>query len=239
VVHPTLGLEPWFKSWYEESKNLSQKTKITNRMDKEVVALYLTAVNGKTGESGEVEGVSRAIFPTGKYRLVQSNLEYVVVPEFPKEPPPDMYGVSLDWSGFYDRYLYNDSVKKRVWDPFVLSPNKYRTPGLALSQKRMEELSTFLEKDIKTENDQTGIYPERPVMGESAKQVSEWINLIVPHWRNRWIFRSFPTVHGILIDKKRTQAILKYGIHNGGGVARYRKEGKEWVLVESRINILQ
>lgn len=208
-------------------------------MDKEVVALYLSVVNGKMGESGEVEGVSRAIFPTGKYRIVQPILEYVVVPEFPKEPPPDMDGVYMDWSGFYDRYLYNDTVKKRIWDPFALDPEKYRTTGLVLSQKRMEELSVFLEKDIKTESEQTGITPDRPVMGENARLVEQWVNLIVPHWRNRWIFRSFPTVNGILIDKKRTQAILKYGIHNGGGIARYRKEGKGWVLEESRINIMQ
>ena len=100
-------------------------------------------------------------------------------------------------------------------------------------------LGDYLEGDIKIDSAQTGIYPERPVQGESWSRVGQWINLLEPHWRNKWIFRSFPTVSGILIDKKRTQAVVKYGIHNGGGIARYRKEGKKWILIESRINIMQ
>lgn len=208
-------------------------------MDKEVIKLYLTIVNGTVGESGEIEGVSRAKFPSGRYSVVGAALSYVVIPEFPKEAPQDYNGVSVDWSGLYDKYLYNDSIPKRTWDPFALDPKSYRVPGLVLTTKRMQDLTDYLEKDLKTESTQTGTYPDRPVRGESWKMVGGWINLMEPHWRNRWIFRSFPTVGGILIDKKRTQAVVKYGIHNGGGIARYRKEGKKWVLVESRINIMQ
>jgi hypothetical protein len=196
-------------------------------------------VNGTAGESGEIEGVTRARFPSGRYSVVGGSLSYAVIPAFPKEVPQDYYGVSVDWGGLYDKYLYDDSIQKRTWDPFALNPKSYRVPGLVLTSKRMQELGEFLEKDVTVENAATGIYPERPVRGESWRLVGQWINLMEPHWRNRWIFRSFPSVSGILIDKKRTQAVINYKIHNGGGIARYRKEGKKWVLVESRINIMQ
>ena len=239
TVHPTQGLGPWFKSWYLESKKMAKKTRVRGVMDKEVVKLYLAVVNGKKTESGAIEGVSRAIFPTGRYSVISPGLTYAVIPAFPTEPEQEFAGVAINWSGLYDAYLHNDSVQKRSWDSFVIDPDKYRVPGLVLTQERMREISSYLEKDIKADSAQTGIYPDRPVRGESWKMMGGWINLMEPHWRNRWIFRSFPSAWGILIDRARTQVVLKYSIHNGSGVARYKKEKGEWVLVESRINIMQ
>lgn len=218
---------------------MAKKTKIKGEMDKEVIKLYLTVVNGTKGESGAIEGVSRAIFPTGRYGVVGPGLTHAVILAFPTEPGESMADVSVSWGGLYDSYLYNDSVRKRTWGLFVLDPDKYRVPGLALTQGRMRDIASFLEKDIKTDSAHTGIYPDRPVRGESWRLMGGWINLMEPHWRNRWIFRSFPGVSGILIDRARTQAVLKYSIHSGGGIAGYKKENGVWVLVESRITIMQ
>lgn len=238
-VHPTLGLKPWFDAWYAASTKSAKKMKIKGRIEKEVINLYLTIVNGTPTDSEGVEGVAGARFPSRTYRATQPTLTFSVIPAFPAESPENGFFSTSEWESLFEKYMYNDSVPKKTWDVFALKPEAYRVPGLVLTQEKSIEIQGFLDQDIRADSLQTGIYPERPVRGERWEQLKEWINLIEPHWRNRWIFRSFPVVQGILIDKKRTGAVVQYRTHNGGGVAVYRKEGARWQQVNSRITTLQ
>ncbi len=230
----------YFRSWYQEAVKTSKKRV---GLEDQILSLYLTAVNGYSAPSGNVEHLSRVIPPGGKYSLVQNALTYLVIDQFPARVHGDYASQPRGWGAVIDSISLALLNSEKVIEPLSIHPNKYRVPGLPLNDKRNKELGELLDKDLVEKGGsgkESWVEPtERLVRGRRFELVSGYIDLIQPHWGNRWIYRSFPTIQLIIIDKSATQALLRYGIHNGGGYAHFEKTEFGWRPTESTINILQ
>jgi hypothetical protein len=243
VPDPSSGLEGYFEGWYKEAARAAKKSKKKKGIEKEIISLYLAAVNGRAGSDGNTEHLSRVMPPRGKYSLVQNFLFYHVVEQLPERGKEDYYNPSRGWAEVIDSIAQAMYSSEKMMEPLRIHPDKFRVPGLPLDEKRNKELREFLDADVakkeNSENDPWAEPAERMVRGKHFDMISQWVGLIQPHWGNRWIYKSFPTVSVIIIDKKSTQALLRYGIHNGGGYAHFKKTKSGWEPTESRINILQ
>jgi hypothetical protein len=238
---PGTGLQNYFTSWYKDAIKNSKKSK-RRGLEKEVVSLYLVAVNGSVGEAGDRIFLSGVRPPRGKFSLVQNQLNYIVIEKFPISTQSDPDGYSSGWRAIYDSLRANPKPKEHLLDRINIHPDKFVVPGLPLSEEKNKELWDFMEGDSvsqkNTEEPWTST-ESRMKSGARYKWLSEWVSLIEPHWGYRWIYRSFPIISDVYVDKKATQALLGYRIHNGGGYAHFKKIKTGWVLTESRITILQ
>ena len=243
VADNTRGLDSYFEGWLAESTKSAKSGKARGKIQREVVSLFKTAVNGPEESAGEEERLARVVYPSGKYSLVSAGIRYKVVNSLPKagKTLSGWAENNIDYRSIYDSIAYSDVVPERSIDPIPIDPKKYRVTGLYLTEKRMKDISEFLEKDQVAGGSEEDDYNGRggAKRGPSSDLLSGYIRLIAPHWGKRWNYRSYPVIHTIIIDKRASVALLNYRTHNGGGFARFKKEGKRWVLAESRITIMQ
>lgn len=243
VPDSTDGLKKYFEDWYKEAVRRAGAAKKKSKTERQVISLYLTAVNGYLDSTGNRVFVERAIPPDGKFSLVQNWLNYSVVKKFPEGPKDDPFGYSAGWRDFADSMRTATYGLDRKIEPLAIHPDKFRVPGLPLYEGKDSEIGGFLAGDSVDKKDPSVDAwrgeTSRMVMGKRFEWVSAWIRLIEPHWGNHWIYRSFPIIRDIVIDEKAKQALLSYSIHNGGGYAYFKKGKSGWVLVESRITIMQ
>lgn len=242
VPDPVTGLKGYFEGWYKDAAERSVVEKRRGRLEREVVSLYLTAVNGYLNADGNRVFVERSIPPTGNYSLVQNSLNYQVVKKFPSSPAGDLYGYSSGWGAVVDSIRWDTTTTRNI-EPLAIHPDRFRAPGLPLYGGKDQEIRAFLDGDTairKTnEEEMWREEPSKMITGQRFEWVSAWIRLIQPHWGNRWIYKSFPIVRDVVIDKRATQALFTYRTHNGGGYAHYKKTKRGWVLTESRITLMQ
>ena len=242
VADSTRGLDSYFEGWLVESTKSAKSGKARGKIQREVISLFKTAVNGPEESAGEEERLARVVYPSGKYSLVTAGIRYKVVNSLPKAGKNSSGWAenNVDYRSIYDSIAYSDVIPERSIDPIPIDPKKYRVTGLYLTEKRMKDMSEFLEKDQVAgsgEEDYSGRGGAK--RGPSSDLLSGYIRLIAPHWGKRWNYRSYPVIHTIIIDKRARVALLNYRTHNGGGFARFEKERKKWVLAESRITLMQ
>lgn len=242
IPESTAGVEQYFNAWYKEAVKKSKSVKKRKGIEKEVIDLYVTAVNGTVDETGNPANLERLRPPQGRFSLIQTGLNYRVFDNFPKEPGYNPLEYSKGWREIIDSLRWDTLSKEHVMDPVGVHPDRFRVPGLPLYEGRDKAIREFLEGDTAYAQKTNDGWPDDRsglVRGKRFELLSGKIGLIEPHWGNRWIYRSFPIISDIYISKDATQALLNYRTHNGGGYAYYKKSKSGWILGESQITMMQ
>ena len=168
------------------------------------------------------------------YLVMQQSLDYNItdsLPMFDERGGNDFHALS--------DLIYQNTATIKTIRPFHPRVNIKGVKRLTLTPQYEKIIDDFSRNDP----DQNPQYEEsaQPQRNPHPRKdfLSRYITMKEAHWRNAWLYQSYPVARQILLDKAGTKALISYALNSRSGIACYQKIDGTWKLTEARITITQ
>jgi hypothetical protein len=112
---------------------------------------------------------------------------------------------------------------------------------LFLTETYKEILNAFLGSEFFPFQTGGFMNPARAKKESKNRQqfLENYVKIFHGHWGGYWELYSFPRVFSLIFDKNMEYAIINFKMIYEGGYARLKREGEEWILIESKLTWIE